>query len=448
MRSSGSLAARPVPRETSPGSTCGCTGAGGSEVWVALVASTIEQHELSEPIALVQWVDLSARRRAERARAELLVEHAARTQAEAMAERLRRLQGFSGAIELLSLEQLLPEIALRLAQLFDADTAEVRIREDGGQPVVVRAGGRTQSSVSWDGEASAALEWEEVPLRIEGERVGGLRLGLAEGKALSAPERSLLYDVADRAALSIQRAELHEQEHRIAVELQRGLLPKQLPELEGVELAAHYQAAGLGAEAGGDWYDAFALPGGRLGVVVGDVAGNGIQAASAMGQLRSVTRAFALADEGARTPGQVLTFLNRHQLALEQDELFTVVYAVIDPASGTVSWANAGHPPTLLRRASGGTSFLEGGEGLTGIGEVIYEDLHLQVGSGDTLILYTDGLVERRGESLDDGLRRLEAAVLRGPSESEPLCRHVLQSVLPSQSELRDDVTAVVARIV
>ncbi len=416
-------------------------------MWVGLVASTIEQHELSEPMALVQWVDLSARRRAERARADLLVEHAARTQAEAIAERLRRLQGFSGAIELLSLEQLLPEIALRLAELFDADTAEVRIREDGGQPVVVRAGGRTQSSASGNAEGSAALDWQEVPLRIDGERVGVLRLGLAEGRTLSAPERSLLYDVADRAALSIQRAELHEQEHRIAVELQRGLLPKQLPELDGVELAAHYQAAGLGAEAGGDWYDAFVLPSGRLGVVVGDVAGKGIQAATAMGQLRSVTRAFALADEGARTPGQVLTFLNRHQLALGQGELFTVVYAIIDPVSGTVSWANAGHPPTLLRRGAGETSFLEGGEGLTGIEEVIYEDQQRRVAAGDTLILYTDGLVERRGESLDDGLRRLEAAVVAGPVESEPLCQHVLRAVLPPQSELRDDVTAVVARI-
>ncbi len=423
------------------------TGAAGAEVWVGLVASTIERHELSEPMALVQWVDLSARRRAERARGELLVEQAARTQAEAIAERLRRLQGFSGAIELLSLEQLLPEIALRLAELFDADTAEVRIREDGEEPVVVRAGARMQSSVSQNDDGSGSLQWQEVPLRIEGQRVGGLRLGLAEGKTLSAPERSLLYDVADRAALSIQRAELHEQEHRIAVELQRGLLPKQLPELDGVELAAHYQAAGLGAEAGGDWYDAFALPGGRLGVVVGDVAGNGIQAASAMGQLRSVTRAFALADEGAHKPGQVLTFLNRHQLALGQDELFTVVYAIIDPVSGTVSWANAGHPPTLLRRGSGETSFLEGGEGLTGIEELVYEDQELRVTAGDTLILYTDGLVERRGESLDDGLRRLEDAVLSGPAESEPLCHHVLRAVLPPESELRDDVTAVVARI-
>src|SRR5205085_7113056 len=131
-------------------------------------------------------------------------------------------------------------------------------------------------------------------------------------------ERSLLRDAADRASLGIRRALLHEEEHLTAIELQRGLLPKQLPELEEIELAVHYQAAGLGAEVGGDWYDAFELPGGRLGVVLGDVAGRSIPAASTMGQLRTVTRAFALADTGAQSPGQVLNRLDAYRRATQE----------------------------------------------------------------------------------------------------------------------------------
>jgi serine phosphatase RsbU (regulator of sigma subunit) len=253
--------------------------------------------------------------------------------------------------------------------------------------------------------------------------------------------------VADRAALSIRRAELHEREHEIAVELQRGLLPKELPTVPGVRLTAHYEAAGVGAEAGGDWYDAFALSRGRVGVVVGDVTGKGIPAASAMGQLRSVTRAFALADDGRRSPGEVLTRLNEHQLTLGLDELFTVVYAIIDPAQNTLWWANAGHPPPLIRSASGETRFLEGGDGLTGMGEVMYEDQQAALVKGSTLILYTDGLVERRGESLDEGLERLADAARTGPTQADALREHLFDAVMMPESERSDDVTLVVVRV-
>jgi serine phosphatase RsbU (regulator of sigma subunit) len=289
-----------------------------------LVATLIEPAQLGEPLLLAQWVDLSARRRAERARGELLVEHEARTQAELVAKR----------------------------------------------------------------------------------------------------------------------------EHLIAIELQRGLLPKELPEVEGVQLAAHYEAAGTGAEAGGDWYDAFPLAGGRVGVVVGDVAGHGIPAASTMGQLRSVTRAFAAADEGTRSPGNVLTRLNRHQLALGQGELFTVIYALVDLGAGNITWANAGHPPPVLRSAGGEIRFLEGGEGLPGIEDVAYATFEQRLEPGDTVFLYSDGLVERRGESLDVGLHRLADAIRAGPEDPERLCEHVLSSVQLPADQLHDDVTALVARVV
>jgi serine phosphatase RsbU (regulator of sigma subunit) len=238
------------------------------------------------------------------------------------------------------------------------------------------------------------------------------------------------------------------EEHRIAVELQRGLLPKHLPEIAGLDVVAQYEAAGRGAEAGGDWYDAFALTDGRIGIVVGDVTGRGIPAASAMGHLRSVTRAFALADNAGHTPGEVLTRLNRHQLALAEQEMFTVIYAIVDPLRGRLSWSSGGHPPPLLRGADGAIRFLEGGGGaVMGVWDAEYTDAEEQVGLSDTLVFYSDGLVERRGESLDVGLQRLSAAVAAGPDQPSALCRHLLGAMLPAALAMPDDVTAMVVRI-
>jgi Stage II sporulation protein E (SpoIIE) len=237
------------------------------------------------------------------------------------------------------------------------------------------------------------------------------------------------------------------EEHRIAVELQRGLLPKHLPETPGLELVAHYEAAGRGAEAGGDWYDAFALTHGRIGIVVGDVTGRGIPAASTMGHLRSVTRAFALADNATRSPGEVLTRLNRYQLALAEQEMFTVIYAIVDPRHDRVRWASGGHPPPLLRRANGETRFLEGGGAVMGVWDTLYADAEDTVQPSDTLILYSDGLVERRGESLDIGLQRLSEAAAAGPAQPSALCAHVLGTMLPAAVAVRDDVTAMVLQI-
>jgi PAS domain S-box-containing protein len=417
----------------------------GSEVWAGVVATSVESTDLTEPLLLTQWVDLSARRRAEEARAELLMEHAARTHAEAISERLSKLQALSGAIESLSLHRLLAELAIRLEELFGADAAEVEIVGNNGEPMVVRSE-RGEAHRLEPGRPHAVLERaHETPIVIEGAKVGALRLSMPSGRSFSSSERSLLSDAAERAALGIRRAQLHEREHHVASELQRGLLPKRLPEIPGLQLAAHYEAAG--AEVGGDWYDAFALPGGRLGVVLGDVAGRGVPAASAMGQLRSVTRAFALADDGFRTPAEMLTRLNRHQLALGQTELFTVVYAIIDPAERTISWACAGHPPPLVRAASQETSYLEGGEGLMGIEDIVYHDLRAPIDDESVVVFYTDGLIERRGESLDVGLDRLAGAVVSGIDDPEELCAHVLEAMRPEGGELHDDVTALFVKL-
>jgi serine phosphatase RsbU (regulator of sigma subunit) len=274
-----------------------------------------------------------------------------------------------------------------------------------------------------------------------------VRLCVAAERTFSPAERSLLRDAADRAALAIRQAQLYEQEHRNAVELQRGLLPKRLPAVAGLKVVAHYQAAGGVAEVGGDWYDAFALAGGRIGIVVGDVAGRGIPAASTMGQLRSVTRALALQDDQLRRPGEVLTLLNRYQLALGEEQLFTIVYAIVDPREMTITWANAGHLPPLHRGPSGEAKFLPGGAYPMGIEDIEYQDLSARLSERDVLIFYTDGLVERRGESIDAGLERLAQAASGGPAEPQELCAHVLERVLPPAAQLHDDVTAVVAAV-
>ncbi|HWC86318.1 MAG TPA: SpoIIE family protein phosphatase [Solirubrobacteraceae bacterium] len=419
----------------------------GSHVWTCAYVSAIDPAELGQPLLMIQWVDLSLRRHAEQAHAELQLEQAAREQAEATAERLERFQLLTDALETLTLDELPRELALRLAEHFDAELAEVRIDGlDGAAPVVARAAAGRMVSVDGGGAALPAEAWDEMPLMLEGTAMGSLRL-VPSAAPFVGEDRALLADLAERAASSIRRAQLHEQHHTIAATLQRGLLPTELPRIPGLELTAHYEPAGDVVEVGGDWYDAFPLRGGRVGIVLGDVAGKGIPAASLMGQLRSVTRAFALGDEQTRAPGDVLTRLNRYQLALASEEMFTVLYAIIDPRRGNVCWANAGHPPPLLHSSSSGMSrFLAGGGGLMGLEEIVYTGSDHAIGSGDTLIFYTDGLVERRGESLDVGLERLARAVSAGPDEPEALCRHVVTEVVPAERTPHDDVTIVLAR--
>jgi PAS domain S-box-containing protein len=425
----------------------------GSYAWTCAYLSSIDPSELGELLLMIQWVDLTPRHHAEQARAELELEHLARAHAEATAERLHKLQAFTDALATLSLDQLLPELALRLAEQFGAQLTEVRIegREDEAARVVRAAAGRVLSEPN-DGGGLPSEGWQETPLIIEGTEIGSFRLLPSAESLFADADRAVLGDLADRAALSVRRAQLHEQEHRIAATLQRGLLPASLPEIPGLELTAHYDAAGEVGEVGGDWYDAFELTGARLGIVLGDVAGKGIAAASTMGQLRSVTRAFAFGDGQSRTPGDVLTRLNRHHLALGAEEMFTVLYAIIDPQQGSVSWANAGHPPPLLYPSDGEGRYLEGGDGLMGIDDIVYTSLKEPIGEGDMLIFYTDGLVERRGESLDAGLERLARAVATGPDDSQSLCRHIVAAVVPAEqtperAHTYDDVTIVLARV-
>lgn len=381
----------------------------------------------------------------EQANAELERERAARVQAEAISERLERLQDLSHAIESLSLHALLKELAVRLRALLDAGWTEVEITQ--GELSTLRYHADSDGVRRLGPDAACPRPHTEAPVLIDPTRVGVLRVGLAGTRSASVSERALLRDAADRAGRGIRRALRQEREHAIAVELQRGLLPKSLPTLRRVTLAARYEAAGPEAAVGGDWYDAFELPRERLGIVLGDVAGRSIPAASAMGRLRSVTTAFALGDEGGRSTGEVLTRLSRYAGSSVEETMFTVLYALLDPQRGTLHWSGAGHLPPLLRTSGRGCRYLKGGGRLVGLQDEDYPTLVEDISQGDVLVLYTDGLVERRGESLDVGLKRLAQAVEAGPVEPQALLDHLFDERQAAGEGLSDDVTALVARV-
>jgi PAS domain S-box-containing protein len=232
-----------------------------------------------------------------------------------------------------------------------------------------------------------------------------------------------------------------DRDRRIAQTLQRALLPERLPTMPGLSMAAHIAAGGGGTRVGGDWYDAIALPGGRLGIVVGDVAGHGIDAAARMGELRSVARAYALEGHG---PVALVERMNGYHAALGADLMTTMIFAIIEIDSGTIRFVNAGHPPPLVVGTDGGTAVLEGAGPPLGVLDTWrYEENTASLGAGMTALIYTDGLIERRGEQLEVGLARLREAAAAGGTPQET-CEAVLARVDAAAAD--DDVTLVVVR--
>lgn len=229
----------------------------------------------------------------------------------------------------------------------------------------------------------------------------------------------------------------------IARELQRALLPTRLPEVAGASLAAKYLPAADDADVGGDFYDAFVTPDGRLALCVGDVAGKGLAAARATGGLRSAMQAIALEDPA---PGRVLGSMDR--FAAGNAPMATLLLAVLDPRTGEIEWASAGHPPPLRLAADGTGAFLAGAPGVplgterAGNAEPAVHRATL--GRGEGLLLFSDGLIERRGEGLDTGMRRLAEAAREAAGTSLPALLDALLPIVPRP--LQDDVTALVVR--
>ena len=219
--------------------------------------------------------------------------------------------------------------------------------------------------------------------------------------------------------------------------LERSFVPERLPEMPGVRLAARFEPGGAGVEVGGDWYDVFELDGGKIGLVIGDVAGRGVPAAAIMAQLRNALRAYAF--EGY-PPGDALERLNRLSLTYGHSVMATVVYLVFDPGSGLVRIANAGHLPPLEAKPDGSTSYLEKGRAVP-IGvrrATAYEDAEYRLAPGSTLLLYTDGLIEKRRSPIDEGLARLARSVGAEHDDLEALCDRLLATLDPNEE---DDVT-------
>jgi PAS domain S-box-containing protein len=250
-------------------------------------------------------------------------------------------------------------------------------------------------------------------------------------------------DIHDRKTMEARLFEVYQREHKIAETLQRSLLPERLPQIEGVELAARYLPGSRGASIGGDWYDVLERPDGRVALVVGDVVGHGLRAAAAMGQLRNAFRAYGLVEA---SPSEVVARINRLVMSGVEDVMATVLYLVLDRETGELSFSAAGHPPPLVLGPDG-PRFLEGGRSVP-IGAsdpAVFREASAVLPPGSSLLLYTDGLVERRDEPLDRGLENLAAVAGTGHDSLDALCERVIAAVL-ARGEPGDDVALLAVR--
>jgi PAS domain S-box-containing protein len=232
-----------------------------------------------------------------------------------------------------------------------------------------------------------------------------------------------------------------EREHRIAETLQRSLLPD-LPEIPGVAVAARYVPATEHVEVGGDWYDVITLPDGHLGVAIGDVAGHGLRAAATMGQLRMALRAYATIEH---SPATVVERLGKLARTLGVAEMATLIYLVFDPDTCEMTFANAGHLPPLLAPEEGEAFFLE--EGLVpplGTSDIRGVEATGHLLPGSTIVLFTDGLIERRGVSLRSAMAALRAAATSVGPDLEAFCDQLLSSFVGDR--VNDDVALLAFR--
>ncbi|MCO1654608.1 SpoIIE family protein phosphatase [Pseudonocardia humida] len=322
-----------------------------------------------------------------------------------------------------------------------------------GRPVWV--GGPAQlrphhpDGVAVDGDpvlAAAAL-----PLRHADRTIGVLALAFPTPREFPADERSFAVTLAAQAAQAFERAALADARAQLADTLQRSLLPTAPPKLDDLALATRYLPGVAGVQAGGDWYDILALDRHRVAVVVGDVVGQGAPAAAVMGQLRAGLAAILTMLGPDADPAVALTRLNDYTARVPGARGSTAVCVVIDTEAGRIRWAGAGHPPPLLLGHDGTTAVL----GTTGplLGAFpsgapggLYRSATRDFAAGDTVLLYTDGLVERRGEVIDDGITRLaDTARPLHRVDPEQLATTLLGELVPHGLG-HDDIALVAAR--
>ncbi|MEV4430765.1 SpoIIE family protein phosphatase [Streptomyces sp. NPDC049602] len=248
-----------------------------------------------------------------------------------------------------------------------------------------------------------------LPLIASGRPVGSCILGFDTPRGFSPEERTVLTALAGLIAQALERAQRYDTESAVARGLQDALLPHRLPVRDGVDTVGRYLPGTLGMDVGGDWYDVIETDRGRLALVIGDVQGHGVAAAATMGQLRSAVRAFAL---GGHRPQDVMRGTNRLLIDLDPGQFASCCYVLLDPETGDARAVRAGHPQPLLRRPDGTTQQVElaGGMVLGVDDRASYPVTRLRLAPGAALALFTDGLIERPGRDIDEGIERLRRA--------------------------------------
>lgn len=391
--------------------------------------------------------------------ASILRYYQARLQAERLADRLTRLARATASIGSATTQRGLLEAAARggssvfggpvLLIANDTDGARIVATCTGpGEPVLVRP-----SMVDLDAEplgvhtrdVSAAL-WPQIAFPDGMVRVLTVRTrsdrpaiyavvpvsAIAEGAAVLT-----LFGQAVMAATDTLR--LFEEEHNLALTLQRSLLPGRLPKVDGFDLAVRYVPASLTAEIGGDFYEVVRV-GDRVVIAVGDVGGHSLHAATVMAELRHATRAYLV--EG-HEPAAVVDRLNALMTGLIPGEIATLCLLAVDPSSGRVRLSNAGHPPPVVSGADGVQVISEHGT-LLGIQVGAAKEIEFRLAPDETLIVYTDGLIERRDEGIDDGVARLCAAACAVEPDLEQFASRILEEVGPRDPA--DDLALVALR--
>ena len=399
-------------------------------------------------------------------------ERQARADAEQAVERLRHLQAVTeSALAHLDLDELLRTLLDRVVEMLKVDTAAILIADDEGKSLIARAakgleeeverGFRLPIGEGFAGRVAAQrtpvviphvlpgtvmnpLMFEKgvasllgVPLIVERRLVGVLHVGTLSPHVFSDDDVELLQAVADRVALAIEHDRLFEQ-HRVAEMLQRSLLPTELPQPPGLIVSARYLPAAAKRLVGGDWYDVIELPDGRIGVAIGDVVGHGIEAATLMGALRNALQAYAI--QGL-APAQIAPLLARFAARSARKQMATYLYGVVDSDRRCFRFVTASHPPPLVVRPDGTAELVESDAILPPLGAAIAPAAVEQVialEAGTAVVLYTDGLIERRNVRLSTRQRELHDVALRAPAEPDLLCDALIEAMLGDEAPADD----------
>ncbi|MBQ1018919.1 SpoIIE family protein phosphatase [Micromonospora sp. D93] len=384
----------------------------------------------------------------------------ARQRAELLAERLLGLADTTVAVHAApTFARLLEAAAEGAAQIFRSPAAVIAETFDGDCLAGICAGpGAVAAVVPWvvddtgvptgatvrvEAPASWALvEWpadDTVTIAAAKLREDRAPLYVVVPTATQTARTPVLKQLAQAVAAAVEGQRSFDEEHRIAVTLQRSLLPRGLPTVAGLDFAVRYEPASAQTEVGGDFYELVMLDG-HLLMAIGDVAGHSLHAATVMAELRHAVRAYAV--EGHQ-PGEILHRVNELMRTLLPNEVATLCVLLLHPATGRVRLASAGHLPPLLIM-DGKVDFVQHSAPLLGIRAPRPADLEFVVPAGATLVLYTDGLIERRDATIDEGLSALAAVAATVDGDLDQFCARLLVELAPP--EIQDDVAVVVLR--